>query len=134
MRADQPLFRGAGRPPSGAHGLGRKHDAAQWRAHIHPDIATASLRRATRGLSQSARAGRAYRGSAGGNQFRPVNDELIRKHEGHFTRLTLNRPHKANALSASLVEALLNAVEYAYTDGTRLMIIDAAGAHFCAGF
>lgn len=63
-----------------------------------------------------------------------MNDELIRKHEGHVTRLTLNRPQKANALSASLVEALLNAVEYAYTDGTRLVILDGAGAHFCAGF
>lgn len=63
-----------------------------------------------------------------------MNDELIRKHEGHVTALTLNRPQKANALSASLVEALLNAVEYAYTDGTRLMIIDGAGAHFCSGF
>jgi enoyl-CoA hydratase len=61
-------------------------------------------------------------------------NELIRKHEGHVTHLTLNRPQKANALSASLVEALLNAVEYAYGDGTRLMVIDGAGAHFCAGF
>lgn len=63
-----------------------------------------------------------------------MNDELIRKHEGHVTQLTLNRPQKANALSASLVEALLNAVEYAYTDGTRLVILDGAGAHFCSGF
>lgn len=63
-----------------------------------------------------------------------MNDELTRKHEGHVTHLTLNRPQKANALSASLVEALLNAVEYAYTDGTRLMLIDGAGPHFCAGF
>ena len=63
-----------------------------------------------------------------------MNDELIRKHEGHVTHLTLNRPHKANALSASLVEALLNAVEYACTDGTRLLILDGAGAHFCSGF
>lgn len=63
-----------------------------------------------------------------------MNDELIRKHEGHVTHLTLNRPQKANALSASLVEALLNAVEYAYTDGTRLMLLDGAGAHFCSGF
>lgn len=63
-----------------------------------------------------------------------MNDELIRKHEGHVTHLTLNRPQKANALSASMVEALLNAVEYAYTDGTRLMILDGAGAHFSAGF
>ena len=63
-----------------------------------------------------------------------MNEELIRKHEGHVTHLTLNRPHKANALSASLVEALLNAVEYACTDGTRLLILDGAGAHFCSGF
>ena len=63
-----------------------------------------------------------------------MNDELIRKHEGHVTHLTLNRPQKANALSASLVEALLNAVEYACTDGTRLMILDGSGAHFCSGF
>jgi enoyl-CoA hydratase/carnithine racemase len=61
-------------------------------------------------------------------------DELIRRHEGHVTHLTLNRPQVANALSASLVEALLNAVEYAYTDGTRLLILDAAGPHFCSGF
>jgi enoyl-CoA hydratase/carnithine racemase len=63
-----------------------------------------------------------------------MNDELIRKHEGHVTRLTLNRQGKANALSGSLVEALLNAVEYAYTDGTRLLILDGAGDHFCSGF
>src|SRR3990172_3311926 len=63
-----------------------------------------------------------------------MGNELLRQHDGHVTHLTLNRAQKANALSASLVEALLNAVEYAYTDGTRLMVIDGAGAHFCAGF
>ncbi len=63
-----------------------------------------------------------------------MSDELLRKHENHVTRLTLHRPQKANALSAALVEALLDAVEYAATDGTRLLIIDGTGAHFCAGF
>ncbi len=63
-----------------------------------------------------------------------MSDELLRKHENHVTRLTLNRPQKANALSAALVEALIDAVEYAATDGTRLLIIDGAGPHFCAGF
>jgi len=63
-----------------------------------------------------------------------MSDELLRKHENHVTRLTLNRPHKANALSAALVEALIDAVEYAATDGTRLLILDGAGSHFCAGF
>ena len=63
-----------------------------------------------------------------------MSDELIRRHEGHVTHLTLNRPQKANALSGSVVEALLDAVEYAWTDGTRLLILDGAGLHFCAGF
>lgn len=63
-----------------------------------------------------------------------MSDELLRRHENHVTRLTLNRPQKANALSAALVEALIDAVEYAAIDGTRLLIIDGAGPHFCAGF
>ncbi|HTD90999.1 MAG TPA: enoyl-CoA hydratase/isomerase family protein [Burkholderiales bacterium] len=63
-----------------------------------------------------------------------MSDELIRQHDGHLTRLTLNRPNKANALSATLVEALLDAVDYAHTDGTRLLVLEGAGNHFCAGF
>ncbi|MGA0032938.1 MAG: enoyl-CoA hydratase-related protein, partial [Burkholderiales bacterium] len=62
-----------------------------------------------------------------------MSDELLRKHDGHVTRLTLNRPQKANALSAALVEALIDAVEYAATDGTRLLILDGNSPHFCAG-
>lgn len=63
-----------------------------------------------------------------------MSDDLIRKHDGHLTRLTLNRPAKANALSATLVDALIDAVDYAYTDGTRLLVLDGVGNHFCAGF
>lgn len=63
-----------------------------------------------------------------------MDSELLRTHDGHLTRLTLNRPQKANALSASLVEALLDAVEYAYTDSTRLLVIDGNGDNLCAGF
>jgi len=63
-----------------------------------------------------------------------MSDELLRQHDKHVTRLTLNRPQKANALSASLVETLLDAVEYASTDGTRLLILQGNGPHFCAGF
>jgi enoyl-CoA hydratase/carnithine racemase len=63
-----------------------------------------------------------------------MDNELLRSHAGHVTRLTLNRPDKANALSASLVEALINAVEYAQSDGTRLLVVEGNGNHFCAGF
>jgi enoyl-CoA hydratase/carnithine racemase len=50
------------------------------------------------------------------------------------TRLTLNRPEKANALDEAMVAALLDALAAAREDGTRLLILDAAGKHFCAGF
>ena len=63
-----------------------------------------------------------------------MTDELTRKHDGHVTRLTLNRPQKANALSSTLVEMLIDAVDYACSDGTRLLVLDGAGNHFCAGF
>lgn len=59
---------------------------------------------------------------------------LIVKREDGIVRLTLNGAHKANALSAPLVQALLEAVERAAVDGTRLIILDGAGPHFCAGF
>ncbi len=63
-----------------------------------------------------------------------MNDELFSKRDERRLHLTLNRPQKANALSASLVEALLSNVESAYSDGTQLLVIDGAGNHFCAGF
>ncbi len=63
-----------------------------------------------------------------------MSEALLRRHDNHVTRLTLNRPDKANALSAELVEALIDAVEYAATDGTRLLVLEGNGSHFCAGF
>ncbi|MGH8601146.1 MAG: enoyl-CoA hydratase/isomerase family protein, partial [Burkholderiales bacterium] len=63
-----------------------------------------------------------------------MNDELIRTCERHVTRLTLNRPHKANALDSALIEALLDAVEYAYTDSTRLLVLEGRDRNFSAGF
>ena len=61
-------------------------------------------------------------------------DLLIHTRDGPVTRLTLNRPQKANTLSAELVEALLAGVANAYADGTRMLVLDGNGPHFCAGF
>ncbi|MGN2391754.1 enoyl-CoA hydratase/isomerase family protein [Pelomicrobium sp. G1] len=63
----------------------------------------------------------------------PGEPLLIARTEG-VARLTLHRPHKANALDGALVEALIAAVEAAAGDGTRLLILDGSGEHFCAGF
>ena len=49
-------------------------------------------------------------------------------------RVTLNRPEKANALNEAMVDALTEAIAQADDGNTRLLILDAAGKHFCAGF
>ena len=56
--------------------------------------------------------------------------------ERRFTTLclTLDRPGKMNALSATLVEAMLAAVNAAYADGTRLLVLRGNGKNFSAGF
>ena len=53
---------------------------------------------------------------------------------GALCRVTIDRPSKANALDAALVEALLDVVANAASDGTRLLAIRANGKNFSAGF
>jgi enoyl-CoA hydratase len=53
---------------------------------------------------------------------------------GGVVTLTLDRPEKMNALSAPLVDALLEQVEGAYGDGTRLLVLRGNGRNFSAGF
>ena len=53
---------------------------------------------------------------------------------GTHTALTLNRPDKANAISATLVVALQNAIDTAKSDGTTTFTIQGNGRNFCAGF
>ncbi|KAA0180357.1 enoyl-CoA hydratase/isomerase family protein [Cupriavidus cauae] len=59
---------------------------------------------------------------------------LLVDRQGDITRLTLNRPQRGNALSAELVQALHDAVLACQRDGTRLLLIEGAGKHFCTGF
>ena len=54
--------------------------------------------------------------------------------DGPVTRLTLDRPDKANALDDALVEALLAAVGAAERDGTRLLVLHPGAKNFSAGF
>lgn len=60
--------------------------------------------------------------------------ELAVERRGTTLVLTLDRPDKMNALSASLVEALLAEVDAAYRDGTRLLVLRGNGRNFSAGF
>ena len=48
--------------------------------------------------------------------------------------LSLNRPERANSLSAELVEALTDTFSESCTDGTRTLVIRGNGNSFCSGF
>lgn len=51
----------------------------------------------------------------------------------HVIKLILNRPEKRNALDAELITQLITAFYQCEKDKARLVIITAAGKHFCAG-
>lgn len=57
----------------------------------------------------------------------------IDRHEAYWV-LTLNRPEKRNALSAELVERLLDAVLAAQAEQVPLLVLRGAGSNFSAGF
>lgn len=59
---------------------------------------------------------------------------LLVERAGDITRIKLNRPDKANALSPELIEALLAAVRTSFTDGTRLLVIAGEGRNLSSGF
>ena len=60
--------------------------------------------------------------------------ELLSERVGDVLTLTLNRPDKMNALSASLVDALLAEIEGAAESGVRLLVLRGEGRNFSAGF
>jgi len=63
----------------------------------------------------------------------PASEIAVERRDSTLV-LTLDRPGKMNALSASLVEALLAQVNAAYRDGTRLLVLRGNGRNFSAGF
>jgi enoyl-CoA hydratase len=63
-----------------------------------------------------------------------ADDPLLIHRAGAVTELVLNRPDKANALDATLVEALLAAISHAASADARLLVLRGEGRHFCAGF
>lgn len=60
--------------------------------------------------------------------------ELTVAKDGDLTSLSINRPDKRNSLSASLVESLLEQLDIAADDGTRLLVLQGEGVNFSAGF
>lgn len=60
--------------------------------------------------------------------------EVLVERGGGVVTLTLNRPHRRNAITASLVEELIAALEeVARTPGDRALVLTGAGGAFCSG-
>jgi isohexenylglutaconyl-CoA hydratase len=60
---------------------------------------------------------------------------LIVRREGPVVRAVLNRPHRRNAMSAAMMaamDALLDELE-ADRGAARVLVLEGAGGHFCAG-
>ncbi|HEY9278522.1 MAG TPA: enoyl-CoA hydratase/isomerase family protein [Eoetvoesiella sp.] len=63
-----------------------------------------------------------------------MSDSLIVQRGDGVTRLVLSREKVGNSLSLDLVCALQQHVDCCYSDGTRLLVLEAQGRHFCTGF
>lgn len=61
-------------------------------------------------------------------------EELHIERQGAVLKLKLTRPSRANALSDTLVETLLEALDYAEAERVRLVAFSGEGKHFCSGF
>ena len=59
---------------------------------------------------------------------------LLVERDDELKIITLNRPDKANALNAELVQAVRNEIDQSADDGTRLLVIRGNGRSFCSGF
>jgi enoyl-CoA hydratase/carnithine racemase len=57
----------------------------------------------------------------------------IRREDQAF-HILLNRPEKMNALSADMVEGLIDAVSQAHDDGAQVIVLQGEGRNFSAGF
>lgn len=60
--------------------------------------------------------------------------ELTTDRDGATLHVLLTRPARSNALSATLVEALLDVLSAAATDGVALVTFRGEGENFCSGF
>ena len=61
-------------------------------------------------------------------------EELQIERQGAVLRRKLTRPARANALSDTLVDALLAALDHAEAEKVRLVVFSGEGKHFCSGF
>jgi len=64
-----------------------------------------------------------------------MTQDVLFSHEGHVATITLNRPHKLNAVTPEMSEAIIKAVDsFNRDDNVRCVVVTGAGEKaFCAG-
>jgi hypothetical protein len=63
----------------------------------------------------------------------PTYNTIKLECDGALALITLNRPEKRNAISATMIADLLDALKQVESGGERVAIITGAGKAFCAG-
>jgi len=62
-------------------------------------------------------------------------EEILYTTKGSVGYLTLNNPKKANALSKRMIGEIIHLLDaVALDEAIKVLVIRAAGNHFCAGF
>lgn len=83
---------------------------------------------------ESTGATRANGASSAAKPATPTFSTLTTSLDNHVARITLNRPDKANAMSAAMWQEIRIAMRWVdNTPEARVAIIDGAGSNFCAG-
>ena len=74
-------------------------------------------------------------GQGGAVRDEPVGGpEVLYERDGHVATVTLNRPHRRNAISTRMLSELAETLEAAEADSTvRAVVLTGAGKGFCAG-
>src|SRR3712207_4534234 len=63
------------------------------------------------------------------------DEPLLVRREGPVVRAVMNRPHRRNAMSAAMMDAMDALLAELEADPTacRVLVLEGAGGHFCAG-
>ena len=69
----------------------------------------------------------------GGAAAAPLSEPVDYRYGSEIARITLNRPHRLNAITAGLVLGLVEALRRAKADEVRVVVLRGAGSSFCAG-
>ena len=135
--ADKRLRRRAGGSTGRAHGIGAARATTQFGNDANGRVSDQYQRLPIRDRAPAAGAWaaqrRGIRGMVASDSAAPLL--IVEKDPSRgVQKITLNRTGKGNALDATIVDELTQALERCYADGTKILVLAGAGKNFCSGF